>query len=835
MHFHLGENAFTAEKEALQEEIHTLRQENSRIEELENENRNLRFKLNAHIEDSKGPVETHGRKPGDPNHVDSGADGTELTEVRHRLQEIENAYGQLFGAHRLLKEKCKLAQQTNRKWDNYYQSVSQRPKDRAPASNTETDFKNIFYSNIGQQTTPNISQMSSPRSLRNASCNASGTSSHSKEVHLDTRANSQRVDPGAETCLPLKFSPGKKAPSAQDIFDIPPDPESDSLAETCDESQTEFVVEHSLSGRRVDPVHQNIKQSARPIADASDYPVVVAERSLKRKRYLSFKKGNREVNDERTHGASQNKTIYVKSELDSSSPKPPVSFPGILDPPDSIDLDEVGEKHFTPRKRRQLLDQKWLLATGNKAPVATDSEGILAEHGANDQSPKSFQDQNLDSEKDEDTYQRLNSDGNEEDAESDRLFAYGKALFIRETQEYTAKLFEEWMHKNAGRLKTAKSIPAKALKTADPNTRLLPRTSGSLIDRRHALPSSRQHRSSAHISVLTEDGEEYSTVNNRKSSHILSAKTRAKQNNTNENSRKASRATGMHQRLGPLLARSSPPMASLVLARPLTEPQKCANDFPISLDSSTMRGNGKCSSLTPASKRGQLAQRAAGGTKPSISTRSSLRSRAEAKPVSPRLTRMHEPREVLPEYNSLRNRPLATLRCTDFKPNPAHNQGYDFPFSDVVRNGDLRKCMPGCKKPGCCGTKLRKAVEIGGYTAPRTCGLLDSSPGDSLEEDERLLEGYLGDNKSHLKSMPGQEREELLLQARTEQFANAHGKHRYVYGRAQSPPGYWDTDMPDTQREKDYRAAALAVERKKTAEMHKEAMRPDGLYRFRDE
>ncbi|MCJ1468089.1 hypothetical protein MMC07_006716 [Pseudocyphellaria aurata] len=839
------ENAFTAEKKAFQEEIYTLRQQTSRIEELENENRNLRSKLNAHIEDSKGPIETHGWKPDDSTHVDSGADGTELAKDRSRLEELtnsfeeltisheeltnshenlKNAYGQLVGAHHVLIEAYKLAQQTNRKWDHYYQNVSQRPKVEDPAAKPEIDSKNILYPNVGQQATQNISQLSSSRSLSNAPGNAPGFDSQSKEVHLGTGANSHRADPDAETSLPLKFSPRKKARGAQDIFDIPPDPEPDSLAETCDESQTEFIVEHSLINQREDPVDQNKTQSARPIDDDSDYPIIVAERSLKRKRDLYLKQGNREVNDEPIHGASQIRAIYVKSELDSSSPIAPVSFPGISDPPDSIDLDEVGEKHFTPRKHQQLLDNRRLLATGHEAPVAADNKELLGDRGANDQSFKSFQGQNLDSDKEEDSYQRLDGDGNEEDGEGDQPIAYEKALIIKHSMKWR----ENMVHKSA------KSFPGKALKTADPNMRLMPRTNGSLIDRRHALPPHRQDRSSAHISVLTEDGEDYGNANNRKPNHALSAATRTKQNNTSENSRRATRATGVDQRLGNLLVRSSPEMASSALARPITGPKICANEFPMPLDSSTLRKDSQCP-VTPASKRGQLVQRAAGGTKPSNPTRSSLRSRAEAKPVSPRQTQMHEQRKVLPECNSLRHRPLATLRPTDFKLNPAHNQGYDFPFSDVVRNRELRKCMPGCTKPSCCGAKLRKAVEIGGYTAPRTLRLLDSSPGDSVDEDERLLEEYLGDNKFLLKSMPAQEREELLKRARTEQFANVHGRHRYVYGRAPSPPGYWDTDMPDTQREKENRAAASANEMERTAEMYKEAMRRDGLYKFRDE
>lgn len=829
--FILRENAFAAEKKAFQEEIHTLRQESSRIKELENENRSLRSELSARLIDSKGPVGTRGRKLDDPRHGYQGADEIKLAGAQDCLEELRNSYGRLVGAHLLLKKKYKLAQQTNRKWDIYYQKVNQRSIDEAPAGSADiVELKNTFNPTDGQQTTPSLLAIPSPRSLSSAS----GSISPSTEVLLDTRAISQRRDPVSSPRLPVKTSPRKEALDMHDVFDIPPDPEPYSVAETCDESQNESDIEHSLVGRQDDPVNENIKQPAEPVDDGSDHPVIVAERSLKRKRDSSFKKRNREAHDEHTHYCSKEKPVRVKNELGSSSPMAPVSFPRILDPQDSIDLDEVGEKHFTPRKHRRLLNERQLQAAGLGPPVAAGIDEILVEHGASDQNPKNPQDQNLDSEKDEETDQCFDGDVGNEDEENDQSIPCDKAFFIRQGQEYGARLWAELQRNNAGRSKTAKSIPPKALKTADPNIQLRPRSSGRLIDRKRALPSNRRISSSALISILTEDGEEFSTVNDRNSSHALRAATKAKQASTRKDPHKTPRAADFDQRLGPLLAKPSTQKASLVLCSPVIELEKSTKEFSTPLDASVLRNDGK-SLVTPISNRGHVAEKTAGGTKASKPIRSSLRSRAEAKPVSPILTRMHEPREVLPKYTSLRARPLASLRPTDFKLNPARNQGLDHPFSEVVRNRDLRKCMPGCKRPGCCGTKLRKAVEIGGYIAPRKSGLSNPSPEKDVEEDERLLEEYLGDNKSHLQGMLAEERQELLLQAKTEQFANLYGKHRYVYGRPQSPPGYWDTDMPSTPRQKEYQAAAMAHEIEKTADMYKEAMRPNGLYKFRDE
>ena len=774
------------------------------------------------------PVETHAWTIEGTSHVCPGANRCELGEAQDRLEEMKNAYGQLVGAHRLMIEKYELALQTNRKWYHYYHNVSKRPKDEEPTVGAGP--KSISNPANGQQTMPNVLAMPSP-SLSNASASCSP----SKKVLLDTRAMSQNKDTISSTCLAEKISSQREVLGAQDVFDIPPDSKSDNFAETCDESQNESVIERSLIDERNEPVDQNIKPPTRPIDDGSDSPVIVAERSLKRKRDSSLKQGNREVHGEHTHYHGKQKPIRVKSELDSSSPVAPVSIPRFLDPQDSIDLDEVGEKHFTPRKHRRLLDERPLRAAGLRAPIAADFDENSVEHRVNDQYSKSLQGQNFDSEKDEQSEQYFDGEiDSEEDWGGEQPFACDKAIFMKQAQEYSERLWEEHQQNNAGRLETAKSIPPKVLKTTDPNIKLLPRTSGSLIDRRPAISPNRQDRSFALISTVTEDGVEYSPVDDRKSSHTSSAVMKAKQASARENLHKTPRPTGLHQRLDTLLAKPSPQNGSQFFGSPVIEVKKSTKMGSESLEPPVTRNNDK-TLVTPISKRAQVAEKVAGGTKPSKPTRPGLRSRAQAKPVSPILSRMREPRQELPEYKSLRARPLAALRPTDFKLNPARNHGYDYPFSEVVRDRDLRKSMPGCKKPGCCGTAIRNAVEIGGYTAPRKCGLLSSSPEEDVEKDERLLEEYLGDNKSHLKGMSAEERQKLLLQARTEQFANVHGKHRYVHGRAQSPPGYWDPDMPDTQREKENRAAAIAYDREKTADMYREALRPDGLYRFRDE
>jgi hypothetical protein len=64
-----------------------------------------------------------------------------------------------------------------------------------------------------------------------------------------------------------------------------------------------------------------------------------------------------------------------------------------------------------------------------------------------------------------------------------------------------------------------------------------------------------------------------------------------------------------------------------------------------------------------------------------------------------------------------------------------------------------------------------------------------------------MLEDYLGDayDTTQLTQMAPEERQELVLQARTKKMAKESGKHREAYERRRTPPGFWRVDFPTTQ------------------------------------
>jgi hypothetical protein len=184
--------------------------------------------------------------------------------------------------------------------------------------------------------------------------------------------------------------------------------------------------------------------------------------------------------------------------------------------------------------------------------------------------------------------------------------------------------------------------------------------------------------------------------------------------------------------------------------------------------------------------------------------------------------------EIDRDQEPLRARPISRLNLSDFKVNPNYNQGYNYAFNEVVRGRDARQCLQGCTKPECCGRKFRTLAEMDREAR--------GPPSLSQDEaDEMLLEEYLGDNVYKIRNMSKAEKEELIIQAKTRDMANKFGRHRHAYERRTSPPGFWRADFPTTQEEREDREKAREIARSHVEERYKEAMRPNGRFIFRDE
>ncbi|OPB43996.1 DNA repair protein Sae2/CtIP [Trichoderma guizhouense] len=177
--------------------------------------------------------------------------------------------------------------------------------------------------------------------------------------------------------------------------------------------------------------------------------------------------------------------------------------------------------------------------------------------------------------------------------------------------------------------------------------------------------------------------------------------------------------------------------------------------------------------------------------------------------------------------SGLRHKPLSELRLDDFKVNPSSNEGHDFAYSEVVRDKDDRAALRGCTDMHCCGKHFRALALSQRPNPPLTA--------EQRQEEQKLLEGYLGEFAYRLASMTKDERAELWIEAKTEELANKYGRHRHRFSRMQSPPGFWNADFPDTQELAADKEEALRREKRTIAERYREAMRPGGMWLFRDE
>ncbi|KAM0245248.1 hypothetical protein ACHAQJ_010609 [Trichoderma viride] len=177
--------------------------------------------------------------------------------------------------------------------------------------------------------------------------------------------------------------------------------------------------------------------------------------------------------------------------------------------------------------------------------------------------------------------------------------------------------------------------------------------------------------------------------------------------------------------------------------------------------------------------------------------------------------------------SALRYKPLADLGLDDFKVNPLSNEGQDFAYSEVVRDKDDRAGLRGCTDMHCCGKHFRSLALSQRPDPPLTA--------PQRQEEQKLLESYLGEHAYRLASMTKSERDEIWIEAKTEELANKYGRHRHRFARMQSPPGFWNADFPDTQELAADKEEALKREKRAIADRYREALRAGGMWLFRDE
>jgi hypothetical protein len=474
---------------------------------------------------------------------------------------------------------------------------------------------------------------------------------------------------------------------------------------------------------------------------------------------------------------SPEKPIRIKSERYSSSLGSPMKHD--LPRTESLDLDEIGDRIDTPRKRRkhELLRQASSFQNGSIHESRHErSSSVPLEHQL---STRRCDDKNLELT----VTPELEQEGN------DASHSFDSKAMSESSYSFTIKneLDEE---------PTPSRTKSRALKALSTNQRMLPRTSNPTASKERTRDLERGARA---IHVLAEDGNHLP-----KPSRSMSPASRERAD----------------LRLGALLEQQTPAKSPLFL-----EPRS----------SKAAVKNALSHLETPvASKHNKVKDTPMSALLPTPTSLPPTTTMPVFKMPPPPPT----PKHTTPRIKPLRERPVTALRLDDFKINPKAYRGLDMTAEPVRGREARRHQMDGCKDPTCsrCGDQLK----ILSANLPVTVGstLFASTQDDELTEDEKLIKYYLGArfNLDKVARMDSQERDDLIMKAKQQIISERHIRHRVKPNqRRQSPPGYWDVEFPVTQEVEARREEADRRERAEVEERYREAMRPGGKWVFKDE
>jgi hypothetical protein len=588
------------------------------------------------------------------------------------------------------------------------------------------------------------------------------------------------------------------------------------------------------------------KETSADTAESQDTPIVISSRSIKKRKMH--------------HEPIESGISKVKSERITSSP---VGLAGLryLNPNDSIDLDDIGEKVDTPRKQRRLFDlsregprlvsyspQSGSHRTQNQE-ISRSTNHFMPERPSQD-TPVRRRDSAL---QPLNTNKQILPRTSEDRAPKKRRIASDKAVGdLMEDGEITPVARSRRQASDSSEL-----LMELLAKPSPPKQVLSPARLGQFRNAGVQQPrSTRQYATSGLANQLRRTSQEESTI----SKAIQSTYTRGSIPRTSSSkgatreSVDRSRPTSKRSLRGS--AEPSRPSSkgtsrsSADLSRPSSKgTSRTSVELPRPSSKRSMRSdfNFEPAQLPKRSNVAEFFEKTRQGRTPRESPqdlRSPSRLSAEVSRPSSRQSASKTTasgsrkaqfcgianaldRETDPDREPLRNRPVHTLTLQDFKINPNYNQGFNYAFSEVVRGQEARQCLQGCTKPECCGGKFRALAQSMQKPGPPTAS--------QEEADEMLLNEFMGDNAYKIQNMKREQRDELLLQARTRELANKLGKHRHAYERRASPPGFWRTDFPTTQEHLEDRQRAKEKERDVVQQRYEQAMRSGGTYIFRDE
>ena len=860
-----GDIAFAAEKQEYVQEIETLRTKAARVGDLEDENAKLRAEIEAARERQARREANSGEDAEQAGDLHARATSTVPTEehnrVKDELAKYERDYGRIAFAHNILKSRVQHYKDMTREWRAYVKDwVLRHP-------NRQAKFLPQNITKPARSVPSHDPRLSSASSAPTPPAFPAGITPSASDVSRSTSPRQQ--GPAGEKNSPsqrqfaasghrrnLKALPDQIS-ATQTAIDNGHDANLEDLTES-NESEGRPGTANSATTPHSKVVEGSNGATAMP-ADSGSSPIVVFERSLKRKRSTKKSDEGIRVREDNHKTAAASKPRRVKNEISSSSPLPFAPNLHIGEPHDSLDLDDVGDPLTTPRKRQrmehirlrssmlasfvapeheeEMLDD--MLEAEHEeieSPVVKDEDGrqvyyanvapsvgLAGDHPTN----QNNEEQRSKSRRvDKRAQLRAHNDrvsGRRETAEqSPSGSTHSGASHIKSPSAHgyptpatggPARPRTPQGRREAEQRKAELPSPV-ILRPTDPNTHILPRTNEGPAKRQ--CPPSRRDRGAAAVPALAEDGED--PASSDKHTDPSTAK-------------KTSKVAEFHHRLGALLSEPSPAkdLPPLPLSKTSGELRgPAASRTPLARTDQHTRLKTFATPSTVPAKRPGSSESALNPKKPldkgSKSARAAPRAPA-AKPVFRKPPSFDDPPEIRPEHEPLRSRPMHRLRLNHFKLNPVHS---DYACHESVRKHDEKKALSGCKDRNCPRCKgIREFVENSGYA---------NLSGQNIEEiDQRLMEVFVGGDRRRLSKMSAEEKKNILTEARAQQFANDFGKHRQRFDRARSPVGFWDTGFPTTQEDEENRKAAEVGAREKVEERYWEAIREGGRYIFADE
>lgn len=160
----------------------------------------------------------------------------------------------------------------------------------------------------------------------------------------------------------------------------------------------------------------------------------------------------------------------------------------------------------------------------------------------------------------------------------------------------------------------------------------------------------------------------------------------------------------------------------------------------------------------------------------------------------------------------LRARPVSRLSLQHFKPNPRWLDSHGVSYDEFLHGQNANR--------------LNMLAE----TLPKV-------PGQDGRSDDEVLLDFLGPgSEARIAGLTELAKKNLLAEAKVKRVAQAFGKQRADYDRDQDPPGFWSTDMPGTQEDKENKEKARKVEREEVKRRYEDAIRHgQGRWVFADE